>query len=198
MISTMKTRDRIITSARSLFWRQGYTATGMATILSEADAGSGSLYHFFDGKDDLLAAVLERYLDRLDPEVVQPACASTDHPVEQVFAILAGYRRGLLESDFRFACPIGRIALEVTDPPEPVRALLNENFDAWCAAVETRLRGASDRFPEGTDFSGLARFILTVMEGGVMQSATARDIEPFDASVRHLRTYLDLLATAPG
>ena len=52
------TRDRLVEAARTLFWKHGYASTGIAQILKEADAGSGSLYYFFPTKEDLLLAVL--------------------------------------------------------------------------------------------------------------------------------------------
>ena len=42
----------------------------------------------------------------------------------------------------------------------------------------------------------LAVFVLTVMEGGVMQSRTHRSLETFDAGVACLRDYLDRLEQA--
>ena len=40
-----------------------------------------------------------------------------------------------------------------------------------------------------------ATFVLTVMEGGVMQATAERAIERYDDSVRHLRAYFDLAET---
>jgi len=37
------------------------------------------------------------------------------------------------------------------------------------------------------------RFVLTVMEGGVMQSRAQQSLEPFDAGISSLRTYFYLL-----
>ena len=44
----------------------------------------------------------------------------------------------------------------------------------------------------------MAIFVLTVMEGAVMQSRAHRSIEPFDACVRQLRIHLDALKKAPA
>ena len=55
---TTETRERIVEAARQLFFKQGYAATGVAEILKAAEANSGSLYHFFPSKEDLLVAVL--------------------------------------------------------------------------------------------------------------------------------------------
>ena len=39
----------------------------------------------------------------------------------------------------------------------------------------------------------MAQFVLTVMEGGVMQARTFRDVAFFDRSVTQLRNYFDAL-----
>lgn len=193
------TRDRLVNAARELFWKKGYLGTSVAEILERAGANSGSLYHFFPTKQDLLLAVLEWYMDNLEAEVIEPARGRVEDPVAQVFAVLEGYRKALLATDLTFGCPIGNLALEFKEPDPPVRALLARNFGQWCEAVEARLRAAADRFPADLDLQELAQFVLTTMEGGVMQARTHRSIEPFDASVRQLRRYMDTLqATAGG
>jgi hypothetical protein len=50
-----------------------------------------------------------------------------------------------------------------------------------------------DRLPAGTDLARLAEFVLTVMEGAIMQSRTHRDIGPFDRNVAVLREHFDIL-----
>src|ERR1700681_119134 len=90
------TRTRLMEAARYLFWERGYAATGMAEILERAEANSGSFYHFFASKEALLLAVLESYLEGLQPVVVQPAFLGRRDPVHRIFAILAGYRERLV------------------------------------------------------------------------------------------------------
>jgi hypothetical protein len=43
------------------------------------------------------------------------------------------------------------------------------------------------------DRDRLSKFVLTVMEGGVMLSRSHRSVEPFDAAVAELRAYFDRL-----
>jgi len=115
------TRDRLLEAARYLFWEKGYGGTGMAEILQRAQANSGSFYHFFTSKEALLLAVLEGYLEGLDPVVIQPAFASESDPIERVFAILAGYRERLLAKGFVLSglSPDGRLVeiIELKDHP---------------------------------------------------------------------------------
>src|SRR2546425_8097465 len=108
---TRTTKDRIIESARVLFLEQGYVATGLAQILKAAEANSGSLYYYFPTKEDLLIAVLERYKEMLWPFVIRPVFERVSDPIERTFGILDSYRRLLLQSDWSYGCPIGKLSL---------------------------------------------------------------------------------------
>ncbi len=182
----------------ALFRRQGYEATGVAQILTEAGVNSGSLYYFFPRKEDLLLAVLERYKELLWPVVLQPAFDRVTDPLERVFAVLAGYRAMLVETGCVAGCPIAALALEMGDKSDEVRRLAAENFEAWRLGIRGCLEAAAVRFPRGTDLDRLATFVLTVMEGGVMQAKTVRSVAPFDACVDQLRVFIDLLTGKNG
>ena len=189
------TRDRIVESGLYLFWLQGYAATGISEILHRANANAGSFYYFFKTKEALLLAVLELYIKSLTPVVVEPIFSQIQDPFERVFGILGFYRKNLLATGCTYGCPIGRLALEIPEEQIKVHRLLADNFDGWTAAVEKTLADAKDRLPPDTNFKTLSQFVLTVMEGGVMQARAHRAIEPFDASVAHLRNYFQLLAS---
>ena len=179
-----------------LFWLKGFGSTSIADILSRSQVNSGSLYYFFPGKQDLLIAVLEAYRDGIRPMLLEPAWVAVDDPVDRVFALLARYRAALVDSDCTYGCPIGSLALELHEPDEPVRLLMAANFEGWVDHVEACLRAARDRFPARTDLRALAELALHVMEGGVMQSRTFRDIAPFDRGVAQLRSHFDALIAA--
>jgi len=182
------TRGRIVDAARHLFWEKGYAATGLAEILDRAGANSGSFYHFFESKDALLRTVLDTYVDLLEPHIVGPAWDATTDPIERIFALLDGYRRRLVATDCRYGCPIGRLALEIDPENTPAHGLIAQNFSAWKRAVEGCLRAGGVRRADD-----VAAFVLTVMEGAVMQSRAYGSIEPFDACIRQLRVHFEAL-----
>jgi AcrR family transcriptional regulator len=186
-------RDRLLEAAMELFYLQGFGATSVAEILEKAGANSGSLYYYFSSKEELLLAVLERYKELLWPMVIEPAFAREQDPIKRIFAILEGYRAGLLYSVFTGGCPIGNLALEVGDHLPQARQKIAQNFSGWCSWIERCLEEAGSRLPAGLDRKQLAQFVLTVMEGAVMQARAHGSIEPFDASVSQLRSYLEML-----
>jgi TetR/AcrR family transcriptional regulator, transcriptional repressor for nem operon len=186
------TRDRIVEAAVSLFYEHGYAATGMADILKKAKANSGSFYFFFKSKHELLSAVLAWYERMLQPILIAPVCQQEQDPVERVFALLGLYRRNILATEFAFGCPIGRLALEI-DPLDRAHRDIARNFEGWAGAVRAFLDAAGERLPRRVNRAQLSRLVLSVMEGGVMQSRSQRSIKPFDDSVAQLREYFRLL-----
>ena len=161
--------------------------------MSRSQVNSGSLYHFFPGKQDLLIAVLEAYRDGIGPMLLQPAWNGVEDPVERVFALLGSYRRALIETECAYGCPIGSLALELHDADPIVRKHLADNFTGWIDAVEGCFAAAATRFPPETDLRGLAEMALHVMEGGVMQARTYRNIDFFDRAVAQFRLHVDAL-----
>jgi len=136
--------------------------------------------------------VLEAYRDGIGPMLLEPSWAGVDDPVDRVFALLNSYRRALVQTECSYGCPIGSLALELHEPDEPVRQLLAANFRAWTDAVQEQFRAAG-AFPGHTDLTALAELALSVMEGGVMQARTFRDVAHFDRAIAKFRTHVDTL-----
>jgi AcrR family transcriptional regulator len=61
-------RDQILDAAARMFARQGATATTVRQIADSVGILSGSLYHHFTSKDEILAEILGRYLRDLAGE----------------------------------------------------------------------------------------------------------------------------------
>ena len=169
------TRTRLVLTAMQLFWEKGYNSTSIADVLHTAHVNSGSLYHFFPGKLDLLVAVLDMYHTGIRKMLLEPAWHGVGDPVEKVFALLARYRKSLLDTECFYGCPIGSLALELHEPDLPV------------------LEDAGSRLPADLNRRELAQFVLTTMEGAVMQARTFRKVAYFDDAVRQLRHYFDYL-----
>ncbi len=194
---SISTRDRLIDSARYLFWERGFAGTSMSELLAHAEVNSGSFYHFFDSKEALLREVLEGYLRLLRPMVIDPAFASVEEPVGRIFAILAGYRERILGTECRYGCPLGRLALEIDPENAPAHTLIAQNFQGWIEAVRECLVAMKPALPPETDLDSLATYVLVVMEGGVMLSRSYRSVEPFDRAIAQLREHFRLLVSTP-
>jgi AcrR family transcriptional regulator len=191
-----ETHDRIVLAASRLFHARGFAATSVAQILAEAGAAVSSFYHHFDAKEDLVVAVLDHHLERLQAEVIEPVCRVVGDPVERAFAILGAGGTFLQATECRLGCPVGNLAGELSDTHEPVRRKLDAVFGVWRDAIARCLREAEPRLPREVDAEQLAILFLSAMEGAVMQARVARSLRPFEVTVRLLRDHVDRLLAA--
>lgn len=98
----MGTKDRLIAATQELLWERGYAATSPKDILQKAEAGQGSMYHHFSGKQDLAVTALEETAAgmRASAEILLHGEGS---PVDRVRAYLTRQRDSLK------GCRIGRM-----------------------------------------------------------------------------------------
>jgi AcrR family transcriptional regulator len=183
-----------VTAAAELFWRQGYAQTGVNEIIAAAETTSGSFYHFFPAKDDLLLAVVDHASELLDHQVFAVA-EQIEDPVEQVFSVLDASRRHLQVHDLALGSPIGGLVSEVSASHPRVREHLENVFEHWTGRVADMLDRAGDRLAASVDRRTLARFILAAVEGAMLEARVRRSLQPFDDTVAELRHHLGALQT---
>ncbi|MDP9146179.1 MAG: TetR/AcrR family transcriptional regulator [Acidobacteriota bacterium] len=186
----------MLEAACPLFWLQGYALTTISEILKRAEVNPGSFYFLFKTKENLLIAILDHYSKTLVALVIEPFSLTIADPIERVFAVLEYYRNNLLKTGCTYSCPLGRLALEISEEQPRIQNRIATNFDDWTAAIEKCLQDARPRLPANIDLKALSSFVLSVMQGGIMQARTRQSIEPYDASVKHLRAYFNLLQLA--
>ncbi|MHC1558738.1 TetR/AcrR family transcriptional regulator [Actinomycetospora sp. C-140] len=168
------TRDRILVATAELFRRQGYAGTGLKTVVAEADAPFGSLYHHFPGGKQQLAGEVIRASGAFFQALVTAAYDAEASTVASVRAVFAGAAETLEATDYADACPIATVALEVASTDEVLRQATAEVFTAWTDALTERLDGDRDR----------ALGILSALEGAFVLCRALRSTEPMHAAGR--------------
>jgi AcrR family transcriptional regulator len=169
------TKERIVDASAILFRRQGYAATGVKQIVAEAEAPFSSLYHFFPGGKDELAADTIRSSGAMFQELVEAVFDAAPDVLTGVRDCFAGAAETLLQTDYADACPIATVALEVASTNELLRQATAEVFESWIAAATERFLAAG--IPE-TSARELAITTIISLEGAFILSRALRSIEP--------------------
>jgi AcrR family transcriptional regulator len=88
-------RDAFLDAAQSLIQNKGYEAMSVQDLLDDLEASKGAFYHYFDSKQALLEAVIERFADSA-LAAVAPILSDPDLPalrkLERVFAGIARFK----------------------------------------------------------------------------------------------------------
>ncbi|MFJ4781872.1 TetR/AcrR family transcriptional regulator [Streptomyces sp. NPDC088794] len=151
------TKDRLLDAAAELFYRDG-VSIGVDALCREAGVSKRSMYQLFAGKDEVLAASLERRA----PEVAAQLAEGLEQVVTPRERILHVFERSEWLStgpDYQ-GCPFLAALVELKDPEHPASKVagiakqqLQDGFRA-----EAERGGASD--PEF-----LARQLMLVYDG---------------------------------
>jgi AcrR family transcriptional regulator len=89
-------RTLILRAAAQLFRDRGFAETGMRDIADAADLSPANLYHYFDGKHDLLFYCQDRALDRM-LEAVAAARRTASSAPERLRLVLTAHVHTLLD-----------------------------------------------------------------------------------------------------
>ena len=188
------TRDRILDASAELFARQGYHGTGVKALAGHADAQLASLYHFFPGGKQELAAVSIVRAGAFYQDLVTEVIDAEPDIVTGLEAMFAGAAATLEATDYADACPIETIALEVASTDEVLRQATADVFASWIDAASERLV-AGGLTPAAA--RSLAIAAICALEGAFVLSRAARTTEALEAAgaatVAALRASLDAM-----
>lgn len=175
----MNTRGRLVGATQELLWERGYAATSPKDILNRADAGQGSMYHHFTGKQDLAVTALEESAAAMRAEA-ETLLAGDGASSERVVAYLERQRESLR------GCRMGRMTYDadVLATPEllrPVAETLGWLVDRIATVIAEGID--NDEFPAGTDPHQLASMVVATVQGGYVLARAQQDPAAFDAAV---------------
>ncbi|HMN44316.1 MAG TPA: TetR/AcrR family transcriptional regulator [Povalibacter sp.] len=153
-------RDRILNTARELFYREGARAVGVDMVVAQSGVAKTSLYRWFPSKDALIAAVLEqeaqdrwtgwdRNIERAGPT-----------PREKLRAQFQGIARFVSSPKYR-GCPFRNITVEFPDSEHPARKIASGvQFE-----LQRRIRGLVDQMEGVRDPAELTDQLVLLVDG---------------------------------
>jgi AcrR family transcriptional regulator len=166
-------RQRILDTARVLFYRRGVTNVGINEIIAESGVAKATLYAHFATKDELILEFMRqgdaRWVTWLDERVRALAPDARARPLA-VFGALAEW----FALPFFRGCLLGNAATELADPQHPAQTILADHKERVRTLLEGYLAEA-----DAPDPAALASQFLLLMEGA---TAVARITKNPDAA----------------
>jgi AcrR family transcriptional regulator len=101
-------RERLVTAARDLVYRQGVAGTTLAHIAQAADVPVGNVYYYFKTKDDIIGAVVHARGVQLESTL---AALERRHRTPRTrLTALMGVLAERADETARFGCPYGTLS----------------------------------------------------------------------------------------
>ncbi len=193
----LETREKILQAAACLFALKGYHDTKLEEVLDTAQVTKGAFFHHFRDREDLGFAVLDWHMDRrrqrLDAiEQALPLAKEAD-PLQRVFRRLDAVQEMVRRRERRKGgCIIGNLSTALSDCHDGFRQRLAECFDEMAQEFQPHLEAAARQLhpTRRPDPSELARYIVTVIEGAIMQARAHREVKLLARQFGHLKEHL--------
>ncbi|WIV60068.1 TetR/AcrR family transcriptional regulator [Amycolatopsis nalaikhensis] len=183
-----RTRDAIVNAAAELMYVDGVAGTSLDKVLAASGAGKSQMYHYFKNKDQLVEAVIDRYLEQIlgnQPAIFElTSWADFETWTEQLLDV---HRK----ASGPIACPLGNLAGEVGDNPK-LAPLVDRAYRTWeshlVRGLET-LRDKGELAPDA-DPARLAQAAMTSVQGGLLLAHLRHDITALEDALRIALTHL--------
>jgi TetR/AcrR family transcriptional repressor of lmrAB and yxaGH operons len=161
----------MIEAASRLLRRDGYSATGLRAVVTEAGTPWGSAHHCFPGgKEELAVAAIQHGGAQVLAALEQALAEGADiaDSVQRWFALAGG---NLAASDYVDGCPVAVVALEVAPGSDQLASACATELRSWTTRLAQAITQAGYSQSRSDE---LATVIVSSLEGALLMARLSR------------------------
>jgi AcrR family transcriptional regulator len=178
-------RAALVAALAEVFREYGFEGTSLSLISARTGVGKGSLYHFFPGgKEEMAAAVLDDIARWFETNLFTPLKAGNDPgaAIRCMFQTVDDYFRS-----GRRTCLVGAFAIDGVR--DRFSTVIHDYFVAWRDALADALhRAGKDR----AQAEALAEMVIIGIQGAIVSARALQDPALFQRTLARLHLGLDL------
>jgi TetR/AcrR family transcriptional regulator, transcriptional repressor for nem operon len=173
-------KDDVIQIGVDLVLSKGFTATGIETILKQANIPKGSFYNFFSSKEEFGIAIINRYAEQVG-EVLQPIMMDDSlPPLDRIRKCFEGLIAVFENNDCYKGCLIGNMSLEMSDQFEMIRQRLEIVLQRWIKGCSDLILEAQKKKEISSDLDPemLAESLISSFQGALLRAKVKKSAAP--------------------
>jgi len=174
------TRENLIQTGLRMIHTEGYTASGIQSIVEAADIPKGSFYNHFASKEAFGAEVTDAYFDRGLGKLRDFLCDPNVAPLKRLEAYFDDRIEAFRAAKYTRGCLLGNLTAEVADHSTLIRGRLLQHLGGWskffedCIADAQKHGAIHNRMPAAV----LGRFVLNSWEGALLRMRAEKSDAP--------------------
>ena len=190
-----KAKQTLLDAAEDLMLTQGYSATSVDQICKAAKLTKGSFFHYFKSKEDLAAALLNRFCCSSRQMMQEKCCTKEMDPLNRVYNYIDCAVQMFKDSRFNKGCLIGTFAQELAETKPKLRSLCAEGFNEWAKLLKKDLKEAKKKYAPRASFEAesLAEHFIALVEGSQILARAKSNPAILGENMRHFKQYLKQL-----
>jgi TetR/AcrR family transcriptional regulator, transcriptional repressor for nem operon len=191
-------REKLLDASFALIREKGYSATSVDELCAQAGVTKGAFFHHFPSKDALALAALDRWDEVSKARFQEAAYHKLRDPLDRVLAYL-DFRKALLQEGVtQSSCLAGTMVQEAYETHIAIRDACDACISHHAAMLEIDIAEAMKLYGVRARWSAqsLAFHFQAVLQGAFILAKAKGGSEVAEASVDHLRSYVELLFKA--
>ena len=179
---TSDAKERLIQAAMDLFYTRTYANVGVQELCNHARVKKGSFYHFFETKQDLALASLDRWWAFAKETTWDVAFADDVPPLKRIsrfFELVYAQNCDMVEQNGHLCgCPFGNLAVELCAQEAAIREKMRQIYDDIVQRLQQTLDeavAAGELAPMDTREAALA--LWAYCEGILMLAKARQDLD---------------------
>jgi len=190
-------RERLLDAAEALIYSGGIHATGVDAIVRASQATRKSFYFYFQSKDALVAAALERRHLRWMTWFEQGTRLTGKSAREQLLGMFDVLREWFASPGFH-GCAFLNASGEIASPDDPIRIVAREHKAALLRFIEACFSAFADEHGIGSrQAAALARQWLVLVDGAIGVALVSGSADAASDAQTVARQLLDHAAATP-
>jgi TetR/AcrR family transcriptional regulator, transcriptional repressor for nem operon len=192
-------RSKLLDAAISIIREKGYAATSVDELCARAGVTKGAFFHHFPTKDSLAVAAANCWSESSSSLFAAAPYHRFDDPLDRVLGYL-DFRKSMLRGGVaEFTCLAGTMLQEAYMTHPDIRHACDESIGGAAAAVESDIAEAMKRYRIRGPWTAesLALHTQAVLQGAFILAKAKGNAAVVEASIDHLRRYVELLFRRP-
>lgn len=186
------TKERLLNAAWKLMLDKGFNATSVEEICEAAELTKGSLFHYFQSKEELAKAVLGYHKASIQVVMDKGSFGNIQDPLQRLYGYLEYLAALSKDSSVPRSCLFGNFSQELSSTHPQIRTECAQAFSQWAQMLTRDLEAAKIRYSARADFDpkSLAEHFIVVYEGSLVLAKAKQDPQVIEESIRHFKKYL--------
>jgi TetR/AcrR family transcriptional repressor of nem operon len=192
-------RSKLLDAAFSIIRQKGYAATSVDELCARAGVTKGAFFHHFPSKDSLAVAAVNQWTDMTAALFTAAPYHGFDDPLDRVLGYL-DFRKAMLRGDVaEFTCLAGTMVQEAYRTHPDIRYACDASIGGHAARVESDIADAMKYYRIRAPWTAesLALHTQAVLQGAFILAKAKGNAAVAEASIDHLRRYVELLFRRP-
>jgi TetR/AcrR family transcriptional repressor of nem operon len=192
-------RGRLLEAATAVIREKGYAATSVDELCAKAGVTKGAFFHHFPSKGAVAVAAVDRWSEVSYALFGAAPYHQLNDPLDRVLGYL-DLRKAMLSGPVaEFTCLAGTMVQEVYETHPDIRRACDASIGGHAAGLEADIAAAMKLYGVRGPWTAqsLALHTQVVLQGAFVLAKARGDAAVAEASVDHLRRYVELLFRRP-